>query len=188
MFNSIKRYTNKRYRKNYRFYEKELSNFKTVLKDTNNSIVLADQYGYNCMSYAFGIFDDWLVLRSFENSFVDFEEEDIDYVYMQDVFYNCCEELEEKFAVRRVADPDVELAINERLIAFRIGADDFHFARRNSDGIWTHKPGGNTIREMTEEELLGEVWSDYRAYPYISEVAFFIISMQIGIDKYEISG
>ena len=71
MFNSIKRHANKRYRKNYRFYKKELSNFQTVLKDTNNSIVLADQYGYNCMSYAFGVFDDWLSLRSFEHSFAD---------------------------------------------------------------------------------------------------------------------
>lgn len=183
MFNKIKRY-----KKNYRFYQKELSNFTTVMKDTNNSIVIADQHLYNCMGYALGVFDDWLGLRSFEPSFADNDEEDIDYEYMQEVFYNCCEELEEDFAVRRVAGPDIELAANERLIAFRIGADDFHFARRNSDGVWTHKPGGMHIREMSEEELFGDVWSDYRMCPYVSEVAFFIISMQKGIDKYEISG
>lgn len=186
MFNSIKRHTNKQYRKNYRFYERKLSNFKTVLKDTNNSIVLADQYGYNCMSYAFGVFDDWLGLRSFDHSFADNYEDGIDYEYMEDVFCNCCIELEERFAVRRVAGPDIELAVNERLIAFRIGADDFHFARRNSDGVWTHKPGGMHIREMSEDELFGDVWSETRMCPYISEVAFFIISVQKGIDKYEI--
>ena len=52
MFKSIKR----EYKKNYRFYEKELSNFKTVMKDTNNSIVIANQYDYNCMSYALGVY------------------------------------------------------------------------------------------------------------------------------------
>lgn len=178
MLSDIQRHINKRYRKNYRFYEKELSNFKTVLKDTNNGIIIADQYLYNCMSYAFDVFDDWLGLRSFENSFVyDDDEDGIDYEYMHDVFCNCCIELEERFAVRRVAGPDVELAANERLIAFRIGADDFHFARRNSDGVWTHKPGGMYIREMSEDELFGDVWSVYRNCPYVSEVAFFIISM-----------
>lgn len=173
MFNVIKR----RYKKNYRFYQKELSNFATVMKDTNNSIIIADQYRYNCMSYALGVFDKWLGLRSFEHSFADNNEEDIDYEYMQEVFCDCCAELEEDFSVRRVAGPNIELAANERLIAFRIGADDFHFARRNSDGVWTHKPGGMRIREMSEEELLGDVWSDYRVCPYVSEVAFFIISM-----------
>ena len=164
----------KQYKKYYKFYQKELSNFPTVMKDTNNSIVTADQYGYNCMSYAFGVFDDWLGLQSFDHS-ADFEEEDIDYEYMQEVFYNCCVELEEKFSVRRVYDPYAELAANERLIAFRIGADDFHFARRNSDGVWTHKPGGMHIREMSEDELFGECWSEYRACPYVSEIAFFVI-------------
>ena len=166
-----------RYKKNYRFYRKELSNFTTVMKDTNNSIVIADQCRYNCMSYAFGIFDNWLNLRSFEHSLVDNEEEDIDYEYMQEVFYDCCIELEERFSVRRVTGPDIELAANERLIAFRIGADDFHFARRNSDGVWTHKPGGMHIREMSEDEHFGDMWSDYRVCPYISEVAFFAVKM-----------
>ena len=176
MFNSIKRHINKQYKKNYRFYEKELSNFKTVLKDTNNSIVLADQYGYNCMSYAFGVFDDWLGLQSFDNS-ANFEDNDIDYEYMFDVFCDCCNEIERRFAVRRVYDPYAELAANERMIAFRIGADDFHFARRNSDGVWTHKPGGMHIREMSEDELFGECWSEYRACPYVSEIAFFAMIM-----------
>ena len=171
MYNIAKR----RYKKNYRLYRKELSNFATVMKDTNNSIVIADQHLYNCMSYALGIFDDWLDLRSFEHSFADNEEEDIDYEYMQEVFYDCCIELEERFAVRHVAGPDVELAANERLIAFRIGADDFHFARRNSDGVWTHKPGSDYILEMSEDELFDTAWGKHRCCPYISDIAFFAV-------------
>ena len=164
-----------RYKKAYRFYRKELSNFQTVLKDTNNSIVTAVQYDCNCMSYALGVYDDWLALNAFEHSYCDDDQDEIDYDYMYDVFVECCSELEMNYNVRRISGPEATLNDNERMIAFRIGADDFHFARRNSDGIWTHKPGGNTIREMTEEELLGEEWSDYRVFPYVSEVAFFAV-------------
>ena len=156
----------------YEFYEKHLSNFKTVLKDTNNSLITANQYDYNCMSYALGIFDDWLDINSFDCTCSEDEEA------LNDIFYDCCQELEERFAVRRLSGPAASLEINERLIAFRIGFDDFHFVRRNSDGSWTHKPGADYIREMTEEELFNDSWcEDSRYYPYISEIAFFAVKI-----------
>jgi hypothetical protein len=127
------------------------------------------------MSYALGVYDSWLDLKSFDHSYCDYECDDIDYDYMHDVFVECCLELEERYGLRRIADSEIVLNDNERMIAFRVGADDFHFARKNSDGIWTHKPGSGTIREMTKEELLGKAWSDQRAYPYVSEVAFFAV-------------
>ena len=158
----------------YNFYEENLSNFKTVLEDTNNSLIYADKWDYNCMSYALGVYDDWLEPTAFIHSFD--KEDEIDYERMADIFRLCCEELEEKFAVRRLTDPYVELAANERMIAFRIGANDFHFVRRNSDGVWTHKPGCNYIREMSEDELLSKYWCESsRAYPYESEIAFFAV-------------
>ena len=83
-----------RYKKAYRFYRKELSNFQTVLRDTNNSIVTAVQYNYNCMSYALGVYDDWLALNAFEHSYCDDDHNEIDYDYMYDVFVECCLELE----------------------------------------------------------------------------------------------
>ena len=176
MFNRLKR----EYKKKYRFYKKELSNFKTVMRDTNNSLVVANQYNYNCMSYALGVFNEWLGIRAFNDSF-SYDDDDIDYEYLNDVFYDCCLELEERFSVRRISGPTAKLEINERVIAFRIGADDFHFVRRNSDGTWTHKPGGNYIREMSEDELFSDAWSEAsRSYPYISEIAFFAVKMQRG--------
>lgn len=176
MFNRI---IKKQYKKTYRFYEKELSNFKTVMKDTNNSLVIANRYNYNCMSYALGVFNNWLVIDAFDISVMEDEDDcHIDYSYMNDVFYDCCVELEERFAVRRLSGPNAVLAENERMIAFRIGADDFHFARKNSDGTWTHKPGANYIREMTEGELFSDCWSDHKDYPYISEIAFFAVAIQ----------
>lgn len=177
MFNHLKRQC----RKQYKFYKKELSNFETVMRDTNNSLVIANQYDYNCMSYALGVFDKWLGLQAFHNTLIYNEitnDNDIDYVLMDDVFNACCEELEERFAVRRISNPTTMLKENERMIAFRIGADDFHFARRNSDGVWTHKPGCAHIREMSEDELFDRAWSeDSRCFPYISNIAFFAVKI-----------
>jgi hypothetical protein len=131
------------------------------------------------MSYALGIFNEWLRLNAYTDSLIHNEEEyeeRIDYECLNKVFVDCCAEIEERFAVRRLTGPEATLAANERMIAFRVGADDFHFARRNSDGTWTHKPGCNYIREMSVDELLSQAWgADIRYYPYISEVAFFAI-------------
>lgn len=172
MFNHIKR----EYKRKYRFYRKELSNFKTVMKDTNNSLVIANQYDYNCMSYALGVFDSWLCIDAFEHSF-NYDEDEVNYEYMDDVFYDCCIELEERFAVRRLSGPNANLTESERMIAFRIGADDFHFARKNSDGTWTHKPGRDYIRTMSEDELFDVAWCKHRHCPYISDIAFFAVKM-----------
>jgi hypothetical protein len=166
------------YKKGYKFYKKELSNFKTVMKDTNNNLISADQYDYNCMSYAFGVFDHWLELGSFNPTYIfDCDDNYIDYDCLNKVFSDCCEELQNRYAVRRLTSSNDTLLSGERMIAFRIGGDDFHFVRRNSDGTWTHKPGANYIREMSEEELLSDTWSEHRQFPYISEIAFFAVKM-----------
>lgn len=162
--------TNKCYKQKYKFYKKELSNFKFVMQDTNNKLVTANQYDYNCMSYALGVFDDWMQIDTFEISV------NRGAAYMEHIFADCCKELEELYPIRRLDSYTSEIAENERMIAFRIGLDDFHFARRNSDGTWTHKPGNNYIREIAESELLSEAWSkEARIYPYISEIAFYAV-------------
>lgn len=171
----MNKYEKKYFRKLYKFYDNNLSNFKTVMKDTDNSLVTAYPCDYNCMSYALGVYDTWSLLNSFDSSYDSKLYGAIDEEHMADVFYECCIELEERFSLRRVEGPDVVLDENERMIAFRISGDDFHFARKNSDGIWTHKPGSQKIKEMSREELLGEEWCSYRDFPYISEIAFFAI-------------
>lgn len=175
----VDRGTKKRYKKIYRFYQSTLNNLDTVIKDTNNKLITSDQYNYNCMSYAFGICDEWLYLDCFDSSYDYNDESNVDFEYLDDVFEDCCYELENRFKVRRLKDSKAILNADERMIAFRIGADDFHFARKNSDGTWTHKPGCNYIREMTEDELLGEAWSaDSRPFPYISEIAFYAVKVK----------
>ena len=174
MFFDIVKENKKQYKQTYRFYEKHLSNFKTVIKDTNNSLIVANQFDYNCMGYAFGVYNDWLDIDAFRHSFTE-DSYDIDYELLEDVFYDCCLELEERFAVRRLSGPNAALAENERMIAFRIGADDFHFKRKNSDGTWTHKPGSDYILEMSEDELFDTEWGKHRCCPYISDIAFFAV-------------
>lgn len=172
------RYMKKMYKKGYKFYKKELSNFKTVMKDTNNNLISAHPYDYNCMSYALGVFDHWLELWSFNSTYIfDCDNNYIDYDCLNKVFSDCCKELQDKYSARRLTNLNDTLLLGERMIAFRIGADDFHFVRQNSDGTWTHKPGNNYIREMSEEELLSDSWSEHRQFPYISEIAFFAVKM-----------
>ena len=165
----------KLYKQTYRFYEKHLSNFKTVMKDTNNSLIIADQFDYNCMSYALGVYNDWLCIDAFRHSFAENSFDEVDYDLLEEVFYDCCLELEERFALRRLSGPNAELTEDERMIAFRIGANDFHFVRKNSDGTWTHKPGCDYILEMDEDELFDTEWGRHRSYPYISDIAFFAV-------------
>ena len=119
------------YKRQYKFYEKELSNFKTIMKDTNNHLVSSHQYDYNCMSYALGIYDKWLLLESFHRSVGDY---DIDYEYLEHIFKDCCQELLDRYKLRRLYNLEEKLEPNERVIAFRIGETDFHFVRQNSDG------------------------------------------------------
>ena len=129
------------------------------------------------MSYAFGVYDEWLTLNSFTYSYNwDEETDNIDYDCLDKVFFDCCQELVERFKARRLETAYDEIGKNERMIAFRIGGDDFHFARQNSDGTWTHKPGSNYIREMNKYELFGDSWSEHRQFPYISDIAFFAIA------------
>ena len=161
----------------YEFYQKELSNFETVMKDTNNNLITADEDVYNCMSYAFGVFDDWLGLDTFDLSFTS--RDDIDYELLNNIFFACCNEIEDNFNVRRLINSIAPIEEDKRIIAFRIGANDFHFARKNSDGTWTHKPGCGYIREIPEEELFSEAWcANSRTYPYISEIAFFAVKIE----------
>ena len=157
------------------FYSNNLSNYDTVLRDTNNAIITEDDGYYNCMSYALGIFNDWLLVRDicYEYEGDRFNEEDM--ADLQDNAYNCAMELENLWGCRRLKTEYDALQEGERVIAFRIGFDDFHFARKNSDGNWTHKPGCGTIRAMSREELYGDEWCSYRCCPYISDVYFFAL-------------
>lgn len=151
----------------YTFYSSNLSNFSTVLKDTKGKVARAEDDLYNCMSYALGVFNDWLELDEF--TWTD------DVETLEERAAECAAELEWDWGCRPLSSHLDTLKKGERMIAMRLGFDDFHFARLNSDGIWTHKTGRGAIRTMSEEELLGENWCSSRMCPYISTVYFFAV-------------
>lgn len=152
------------------YYRSHLSNYAIVQKDTGNILTRKPNWDYNCYGYAVGFYD-WLDLDSF--CYMGDDEDDRDALEMMAA--ECANEVEMALKnCRQIIGPS-HAKPNERVFALRVGYDDFHFARLNSDGIWTHKPGGNTIREMTEDELYGDEWCPQREYPYISTIYFFAI-------------
>lgn len=170
----------KEFRVQYKFYKNNLSNFRTVLKDTKGKVSRYSDGDYNCASYAFGIFDNWVVLNAWYclvecDNFYEISGNEL-YNLLEEMFQECCAEITSRFPCRQISEPEAAKP-QERVIAFRIGFDDFHFARLNSDGIWTHKPGMGHIREISEIELYSEDgWCQNRRYPYVSSIAFFAIT------------
>lgn len=157
---------------NIEYYSNNLPNYDTVLRDTNNAIIDTIDYSYNCMGYALGTFE-WDELNNFIYS-GDLPDKQSKHLIKQS-FKACRRELIRAYKLRPISSPKRARA-NERVIAMRVGADDFHFARLNSDGTWTHKPGRSPIRVMTTEELYEKKgWSLHRKHPYDSKIAFFAI-------------
>lgn len=139
------------------------------MEDTNNSIVQYDNYDYNCMGYALGTFD-W---EELENFYVI--GEDKDYSALNKMADDCVNELITNIGyLRLIEDPD-DVREDEYAIAFKVGFDDFHFMRRNSDGTWTQKRGKEPIEEVKELDVFAIVWGKQRHYPYISSTHFFAV-------------
>jgi hypothetical protein len=151
--------------------QKHNSNSKTIIKDTPG-VLKYPRIDYNCFGYALGYYD-WLDLDAFFNIADSKTNSNIE--ELNAIFEDCCMELEERYQLTRVYNINtLKLNNNQHLIAFRIGYDDFHFCRLGSDGIWSHKPGGNYIRTMEEKEFI-EAWCPHRSYPYISNIGYFIV-------------
>ena len=158
------------YVRNMRILRENNHNSDVILKDAPG--VARYAHGtYNCFGYALGYYD-WLDL----DNFYCMDDLDVNFDTLNEMFEDCCIELEDRYELTRVYDPDTTKLNHktEHLIAFRVGFDDFHFARLNSDGTWSHKPGGNYIRNMDDEEFNG-AWCPNRCHPYVSETAYFIV-------------
>ena len=155
---------------NISFLRQHNSNYRTIIKNAPGT-VRYDICDYNCFGYAMGYYD-WL---DFNNFYCLADEYAGNWDALNDMFEDCCSELEENYKLKRVFTPDVRVASDEYIIAFRVGFDDFHFARLLSDGTWSHKPGGNYIRQMDEKEFK-EAWCPNRKHPYVSEIAYFVVT------------
>lgn len=160
-------------RSQVRHYSKNLKNFRNVCKDTDDNIITHKDHEYNCMGYALGTYV-WEELKDFEEWAWWHEDEDEE-TFIVDMLCICIDEILARFSNLREIKYISDALPTERVIAMRIGADDFHFARLGSDGIWTHKPGNQAIQEMTEDELFDNMWCEHRCHPYTSDIIFFAI-------------
>lgn len=78
--------------------------------------------------------------------------------------------LEDFPSVRRVQTFE-EIKPDERIILFRIGADDFHFIVSFDHKHWWHKYGCNYIEELCEDEVLDTEWANGRYFSPIAILA-----------------
>lgn len=78
--------------------------------------------------------------------------------------------LEDFPSVRRV-QTFKEIKPDERIILFRIGADDFHFIVSFDHKHWWHKYGCNYIEELCEDEVLDTEWANGRYFSPIAILA-----------------
>lgn len=161
-----------------RYYSENLSNYHEVCRETNNAIIENYTVNYNCMSYAFDCFNNFMQLHNFGDYYVapcdTIEEEISELNYFLDDFIL---EILKYTNVREIKNPYQANPEDERVIAFRLSRTDFHFARLGEDGIWTHKPGSTAIKTMTEDQFFdprGWCWQD-RSDPYLSDIVYFAL-------------
>ena len=154
------------------YYSNSLRNFSNVCKDTGNAIITHDDMWYNCFGYAIGTYD-WEDCEDFidysEFSYAALKDLSEEYMLNENLMI-MLDYLLERFTTARRIFCISDATSAERVIAMRVGLDDFHFARLGSDGIWTHKPGRGCVREMTDEEFWSDCWCRETAFHYTSEI------------------
>lgn len=130
----------------------------------NISLIKHEMAEQNCMGYAFGI-HDWLELDNFHHAYNKEEQ--------SQVFEDCIQELVDNYPCREIHDPG-SARPNERVIAFRIGPTDFHFARLEKNK-WKHKPGSTPIGTMSNSTFYSDKWVNLSGTVYNSPIVYFAL-------------
>lgn len=130
----------------------------------NRTFAGTNRLDYNCGGYALETFNWYCPYREDEKGeFWTYwgELNDEDYT-KEEVLRLTTERMIEEFkGCLRVIQDVSELQEGEYAIAYRIADDDFHFAKRNSKGLWFEKRGSEPkILIMKKEEVFGENWND----------------------------
>lgn len=115
-----------------------------------------DKSQYNCGGYALGIFNWYCPYGEQERGIELFEEKILS---VEELTTELVEFMLNDFEDLRVIEKVEDLKENEYAIAFKVGEDDFHFARRAKNGAWFHKRGGvPKIERMRKEQVFADVW------------------------------
>lgn len=106
---------------------------------------------YNCFGYAVN-FHDWLLVGD-------------DYFAFATLWYD-------QFGLKAVNRED--MVLGKRYVAFRYCADDFHFCRRDANGHWRHKMGGQPPKTISQKAVFSSHWDTgfhrYNSKVYLYEV------------------
>ena len=152
-----------------------------------------DTDDYNCGGFALGTYSWYVPYRSDEQAniydrwaniqmWLDAAEDadnTADSLIARAAVHTCVVSLHNLFVKRILEDfPSVrrvqtfeEIKPDERIILFRIGADDFHFIVSFDHKHWWHKYGWNYIEELCEDEVLDTEWANGRYFSPIAILA-----------------
>ena len=130
-------------------------------------------HGFNCQGFALGTYKwDFPYDRAYRGVMFTADEEDD---YLIDQYLNItvnwllnhyCNQL-------RIIKDIKDAKEDEEVIAYRVGANDFHFMKRKSNGKWYHKPGANPIRIAEQKEVFSKVWANRDGTTYTSDIVLF---------------
>ena len=130
-------------------------------------------YDFNCQGFAFGTYQwDYPYDRAYRNVMFQAEEgnEFLIDEYL-DITVNWL--LDYYSGQLRVIDNVKEIEQGEEVIAYKVGAHDFHFMKRKSNGKWYHKPGASPIQSIAQREVFSKVWKNRSGTTYTSELVLF---------------
>lgn len=152
-----------------------------------------DTDAYNCGGFALGTYSWYVPYRSDEQMNIYDRWDNIqmcldvaedadntaDRIDARETVHICVVSLLNLFVKRILEDfPSVrrvqtfkEIKPDERIILFRIGADDFHFIVSFDHKHWWHKYGCNYIEELCEDEVLDTEWANGRYFSPIAILA-----------------
>ena len=130
-------------------------------------------YDFNCQGFAFGTYQ-WDYPYDLAYKGVMFTADE-DNCYLIDEYLDITVNwlLNYYSSQLRVIDNIKEVEQGEEVIAYRVGAHDFHFMKRKSNGKWYHKPGASPIQSVTQKEVFSKVWKNRNGTTYTSELILF---------------
>ena len=130
-------------------------------------------YDFNCQGFAFGTYQ-WDCPYDQAYKGVMFTADENNY-YLIDEYLNITVNwlLNYYSNQLRVIDNIKEIEQGEEVIAYRVGAHDFHFMKRKSNGKWYHKPGASPVQSVTQKEVFSKVWKNRSGTTYTSELVLF---------------
>lgn len=128
-----------------------------------------DKGWYNCGGYALETFSWYMPydgdeVTTFSELFETYEEwdenDDPASTVRERIEDYMVEQLLQDFPTLRLIPDEIECRPSERLIAFRVGFDDFHFLKKAKNNCWYQKRGASSrIERIRKSEVFGESWN-----------------------------